>query len=734
MSSAPKRGAAPLDTPLSSLSGIGARRAADLARVGLSTIEDLLLRFPIRYEDRSHPQAIASLQPGASAAVIGDVARCALKPTRRRGVTIFEITLRDETGVLTIVWFNQRFLNQQFHAGQRVALFGKVELTGHGLQMSNPVFEILSDAREEEIPLTPQPPAPPLGTADAKGERGANYRAPASAENLHHGRIVPIYERVGSLTTKMQRSLVRQALDRLAGDAEDPLPRDVRERHGWPGRAEALAAAHFPDESVDVETLNAFRTPAQVRLIFEEFFLFQLGVATRRRTLDEERKPFVPVIDDRIRASARAVLPFKLTDGQKSALGEIVRDMARPQPMNRLLQGDVGAGKTMVGLLAALVAMENGLQVAFMAPTEVLADQHLSTIRRIFAGTRFVIEALTGSTRTKARRETLEALARGDVHLIIGTHALLQDDVLFKALGLAIIDEQHRFGVVQRSLLRRKGLPDVLVMTATPIPRTLALTTYGDLDVSLMRDRPAGRKPIRTTVRPETRRAEVWDFVRGELAAGRQAYVIYPVIEESEKIDVRAATAMAEQLAREEFYDYKVALLHGRLKSSEKEQIMASFVANETQVLVSTTVIEVGVDVPNSTVMIVEHAERFGLSQLHQLRGRVGRGEAESHCVLLYQPPLSDDARERLKALSETTDGFLLAEKDLQLRGPGDFCGTRQSGLPTLRIGDLLRDQELMEQARDEARRWLESAPAADRTLQLVRASWATRFGLVGVG
>jgi ATP-dependent DNA helicase RecG len=713
MSGASKGGAtrleapSPLETPLSSLSGIGARRAADLTRVGLSTIEDLLLRFPIRYEDRSHPQPIAELQPGTSAAVIGDVARCALKPTRRRGFTIFEITLRDESGMLTVVWFNQRFLKDQFHHGQRVALFGKVELTGHGLQMSNPVFEILSEAQEESTP---------------------------ESAGVHHGRIVPVYERVGSLTTKMQRSLVRQALDRLPETLLDPIPRDVRERYGWPGRAAALAAAHFPDESVDVETLNAFRSPAQVRLIFEEFFLFQLGVAARRQTMDAERKPFVPAVDDRIRAAARAVLPFKLTDGQKSALGEIVRDMARPQPMNRLLQGDVGAGKTMVGLLAALVAMENGLQVAFMAPTEVLADQHLSTIRRVFAGTRFVIEALTGSTRTKARRDTLDALARGDVHLIVGTHALLQDDVLFKALGLAIIDEQHRFGVVQRSLLRRKGLPDVLVMTATPIPRTLALTTYGDLDVSLMRDRPAGRKPIRTTVRPETRRAEVWEFVRGELAAGRQAYVIYPVIEESEKIDVRAATAMAEQLAREEFYDYKVALLHGRLKSSEKESIMASFTAKETQVLVSTTVVEVGVDVPNATVMIVEHAERFGLSQLHQLRGRVGRGEAESHCVLLYQPPLSDDARERLKALSETTDGFLLAEKDLQLRGPGDFCGTRQSGLPTLRIGDLLRDQELMEQARDEARRWLASAAPADATLQLVRASWATRFGLVGVG
>jgi ATP-dependent DNA helicase RecG len=659
--------------------------------------------------------------------VIAEVTRSALKTTRRRGFTIFEIVVRDETGTLTVVWFNQRFLKEQFHRGQRVALFGKVELTGHGLQMTSPQFEILSDPLDA-------PPRDADADGDTASASASASAASAEAATLHSGRIVPVYERVGSLTTKLQRSLVRQALDRLPRTLADPIPRAIRERHALPDRLSALADVHFPDGSIDVEVLNAFRSPAQVRLIFEEFFLFQLGVALRRRALDDQRKPFVPVVNDRIRASARKVLPFKLTDGQKTAIADIVGDMARPQPMNRLLQGDVGAGKTIVGLLAALVAMENDLQVAFMAPTEVLADQHLSTIRRFLAGTRFVVEGLTGSTSAKERRSILEALARGDVHLLVGTHALLQDDVVFKALGLAIIDEQHRFGVVQRSLLRRKGLPDVLVMTATPIPRTLALTTYGDLDVSLMRDRPAGRKPIRTTVRPESRRAEVWDFVRTQLAAGRQAYVIYPVIEESEKIDVRAATAMAEQLAREEFYDYTVALLHGRLKSAEKERVMASFTTNQTQVLVSTTVVEVGVDVPNATVMIVEHAERFGLSQLHQLRGRVGRGEAESHCVLLYQPPLSDDARERLKAMSESTDGFLLAERDLQLRGPGDFCGTRQSGLPTLRIGDLLRDQALMEQARDEARAWLAAAPAADATLALVRASWESRFGLVGVG
>jgi ATP-dependent DNA helicase RecG len=372
--------------------------------------------------------------------------------------------------------------------------------------------------------------------------------------------------------------------------------------------------------------------------------------------------------------------------------------------------------------------------VAFMAPTEILAEQHVGTIARVLAATRFRVAILSGRTPAAERRKVLAELASGAIDLLVGTHALIQDDVVFAKLGLVIIDEQHRFGVVQRSQLRRKGMPDVLVMTATPIPRTLALTTYGDLDVSFMRDRPAGRKPVLTTVRPESRREEVWSFVREQVAAGRQAYVIYPIIEDSDKIDVRAATAMAEQLSLEVFPDLPVALLHGKLKRDQKERVMASFAANETKILVSTTVIEVGIDVPNATVMVIEHAERFGLSQLHQLRGRVGRGAEQSHCILLYQSPLSDEARERLKAIAESNDGFALAERDLQMRGPGDFCGTRQSGLPTLRIGDLVRDHALMEQAREEARRWLQDAPSAHPILREAARSWESRFGLIGVG
>ncbi len=770
-----------LDAPLSTLSGVGTRRAADLAHAGLATIEDLLLRFPIRYEDRRETARINTLKPNSTVVVLGEIASTHLRFTKRRGFTIFEAKVRDESGALTVVWFNQRFLRDVFHRGQLVAMYGKVELTGHGLQMQNPQYEILWDPlhdaiESEEEADTNVEDADASGGSSARGALAPASRAQAEAEDpsprgrpaaargsaaagrdaakqseseeqrslresmrlgeasLHYGRIVPVYERVGSLTTKLQRRLVWQALEAMPDEVFDPVPAAVLSRLNLPSRAAALRAAHFPAGDVGVDALNAFRSPPQVRLIFEEFFLFQLGVALRRRAIAEERKPFVPVVTDRIRDAARQVLPFALTAGQKQASREIVRDMELPQPMNRLLQGDVGAGKTMVALLAALVAMENGLQVAFMAPTEILAEQHLLTITRVLAPTRFRVGLLSGRTPVAERRRVLAELAAGSIHLIVGTHALIQDDVAFSKLGLVIIDEQHRFGVVQRSQLRRKGMPDVLVMTATPIPRTLALTTYADLDVSMMRDRPAGRKPVLTTVRPESRREEVWSFVREQVAAGRQAYVIYPIIEDSDKIDVRAATAMAEQLSTEVFPDLRVALLHGRLKREMKERVMASFAANETQVLVSTTVIEVGIDVPNATVMVIEHAERFGLSQLHQLRGRVWRGGEQSHCILLYQSPLSEDARERLKAIAESNDGFALAERDLQLRGPGDFAGTRQSGLPTLRIGDLLRDHDLLEQAREEARHWLAHAPSSHPVLTAATRSWESRFGLIGVG
>ncbi len=458
-------------------------------------------------------------------------------------------------------------------------------------------------------------------------------------------------------------------------------------------------------------------------------------MAARRETIARECKPVVPQVDDRIRESARSVLPFKLTAGQKDALREIVEDLQKPQPMNRLLQGDVGAGKTIVALLSALVAMENGLQVAFMAPTEILAEQHFVNVSRLLQASRFRLALLTGTTSRASRRAEMAEVEAGTIHMVIGTHALVEGDVRFHQLGLVIIDEQHRFGVLQRASLRTKGSrPDVLVMTATPIPRTLALTLYGDLDVSVIRDTPPGRLPTKTVAKPESRREDIYGFVREQLDAGRQAYVVYPLVEESDKIDLKAATEMADHLAQDIFPHYRLGLLHGRMKSDAKDRVMKAFASGELQMLVSTTVVEVGVDVANASVMLVEHAERFGLSQLHQLRGRVGRDRHQSFCFLLYQSPLSPDARARLQAMAETTDGFVIAERDLALRGPGDFFGTRQAGLPTFRSIDLARDKDLLDTAKREAAAWLASSAPTPAALRTLLDAWEQRFRLVHIG
>ena len=728
----------PLDTPLQYLKGVGPRRAADLQRVGLLTVEDLLYRFPIRYEDRGTFQTIASLRPGVPASIVGEVISCGIRPTRRPRFKIFEMLVRDRTGSLRAIWFNQPFLKDVFRPHQRVILFGKLELSSHGLQLQSPQYEILrgdADTVRLKADTTPDGARNVQTDRDPSNVRLQADHQPDEDDTLHTGRIVPIYEKTGQLTTKMQRVLVHSALAQLPPDVPDPLPADVIARQKLIDRRTALLDVHFPPAGTSMDELNRFRSPAQYRLIFEEFFLFQLGLVLRKRRSAEDRKPRSIVINDEIRASARRVLPFKLTGDQKKVIAEIVEDMKRPQPMNRMLQGDVGSGKTIVALIAAVVAMENAFQVAFMAPTEILAEQHFITIRRLLESSRFRMALLTGGTPAKKRREVQAELAAGSIHLVVGTHALVEDPVAFKELGLVIIDEQHRFGVLQRAALRAKGLhPDVLVMTATPIPRTLALTTYGDLDVSIMREMPPGRYPIRTTARPESRRDEIYEFIRKQIDEGRQAYVIYPLIEESEKVDLKAATAMADHLAQDVFPAYRVALLHGRMKQDAKDRVMNAFARGEFHILVSTTVVEVGVDVPNASVMLVEHAERFGLSQLHQLRGRVGRGAHQSYCILLYQDPLTDDARERLKTLSETTDGFAIAEKDLQLRGPGDFVGTRQSGIPTLRVGDLMRDHTIMEDARREASMALDDPRQAEALATFVRTGWAQRFGLAGVG
>jgi ATP-dependent DNA helicase RecG len=690
----------PLVTPLQYLKGVGPRKAADLKRAGLDTVEDLLYRLPFRYEDRSRMQPIATLRPGHKAAVFGEIKSAHVATTRRRGFRIFHAVLADASGAIRCSWLNQAFLADILQPRATVVVFGDVKLDSSGLHFLNPEFEIVSD--------------------DLSG--------------LHVGRIVPFYERTGTVTPNMQRKLVRHALDALPAELPDLLDADLRARQGLMARRPAIEASHFPAGDASVAELNAFRTPAQRRLIFEEFFLFQIGHAWRRHETTVERKPHRIAVDDRIRQSAAKVLPFHLTPGQRTATKEIVDDLCLSKPMNRLLQGDVGAGKTIVALLAAIVAMENGLQVAFMAPTEILAKQHYATMAKLLAQTRFRVDLLTGSTPGLQRHTILAHLERGTTNLVVGTHALVQDAIKFHGLGLVVIDEQHRFGVAQRAALQEKGLrPDVLLMTATPIPRTLALTDYSELDVSKITGLPPGRKPVRTWVKPESRRDEVYELLRTEIDKGRQVYVIYPLVEESEKVDLKSATEMADHLQAEVFPGRRVALLHGRMKQDAKDQVMHAFMSGAVHVLVSTTVVEVGVDVPNASVMVVEHAERFGLSQLHQLRGRIGRGEWESHCILLYQAPWSDDARERLRTMSETNDGFVIAERDLELRGPGDFFGTRQSGLPKLRTGDLVRDRDIMEEAHREARELVERG-LPPPLLAFVRERWDEQFGLIQVG
>jgi len=690
------------DDPLSSLKGIGPRRAADLERIMLRTVGDLLSRFPVRYEDRSHFREIATLRAGETATVSGTVISSGLRLTRRPGFKVFNAAVRDGTGTLNVAWLNQPYLTDVIHRGDLLVLFGPVQAgRPGGLQMTNPQFEA----------------------------------ADADADTIHTGRIVPIYEKAGSLTGRMQRRLVFDALNQLPDDLADPMAPWLGPDAGSTPWRTALRDTHFPPPGTDLALLNACRTPAQLRVIYDEFLSFQLGLLLRRQDAAAERKTAAVAVDDRIRRAVRERMPFRLTEGQSCALKDIVTDMTRPAAMHRLLQGDVGSGKTIVAVLAAVVAMENGLQAALMAPTEILAEQHYLTLSRHLAGSPYRVGLLTGSTAAAERRRIRAEIASGLIRFVVGTHALVQQAVRFARLGLVIVDEQHRFGVLHRATLREKGWnPDVLVMTATPIPRTLALTAYGDLDVSVIRDMPPGRSPIRTSAKTQARRDEVHAFVRAELERGRQAYIVYPLVEASEKIDLRAATEAADALAADVFPEYRVALLHGRLDAGEKDRVMREFAAGRIHVLVSTTVIEVGIDVANASVMVIEHAERFGLSQLHQLRGRVGRGTHQSHCILLYQAPLNEQGRARLDALVSTADGFMIAERDLALRGPGDFFGTRQSGAPTLRSGDLVRDHEVMEQARRLASAVLERADDAAPLIARVRETWSTRFGLASVG
>ena len=580
------------------------------------------------------------------------------------------------------------------------------------------------------------------GSAEDEDAEGGDESAleeptdPALAA-IHVGRRVPVYRKLGEFRTKRLREIIHAVLSRLSdGDFPETLPGDLVDRQRLVGRAQAVRRIHFPVEDAPLADYERARSPAHLRLIFEEFFWVSLALTLRRAEREKEPKGALIELSEEQRERLPEVLPFDLTGAQERAVARILEDMQSDAPMNRLLQGDVGSGKTAVALLAMLAAMQNGYQAALMAPTEILAEQHARNIKRMLAPTEYRVELLTGSLRAAEKKRLHAALASGEIHAAVGTHALIQEAVEFHRLGLVVIDEQHRFGVLQRAALRERGYnPDVLVMTATPIPRSLAMTAYGDLDVSVIDELPPGRTPIKTVVVGEDKRAGVYKGIEREIRLGRQAYVVYPLVEESEKMDLKDATRMFEHLRDRVFPHFAVGLLHGKMKPSEKEEVMRRFSEGETQILVATTVVEVGVDVPNASVMIVEHAERFGLSQLHQLRGRVGRGAEQSYCVLLASDKQTSVARERLGIMEETNDGFRIAEKDLEIRGPGEVMGTRQSGVPMFRVGNLVRDLHILEEARREAEHYLTARRRTRETAALVeRVRADARFGLAAVG
>jgi ATP-dependent DNA helicase RecG len=763
-----------LETNVQFVKGIGPRIALLLKEKQILTVEDLLSHLPFRYEDRLSPQAIEDLKPGEMASIIGEVRGSALLRTRR--MPIFEMTVGQGLGKIKCMWFHGAYLKDKFHAGQMVALYGKVEASrsSSSFKMIQPQVELLPDRHDDE-----------------------------ESKLLEVGRIAPIYESLGSgkLASRWQRRVIWGMLEELKGRIPETLPEAMRTRLQLPSREEALRHTHFPEAGTPLDRLHAWATPAQQRLIFEELFYLELGLELKRRKL-RQRQGIAFATGERVREAVRQILPFHPTAAQKRALGEIAADMRGDGPMRRLLQGDVGSGKTIVALQATVIAMENGYQAALMAPTEILATQHFLGARKLLERSqkKYRVTLLTGSLDEDRKRASRAAICRGEANLVIGTHALIEEKVEFAKLGLVVVDEQHRFGVLQRFRLMRKpnaAEPDVLVMTATPIPRTLALSLYGDLDLSVIDELPPGRTPIVTRQVSDARQSEVWGFVREQVKMGRQAYVVYPVIEGAKedqpevdfaqqpeldleleqeshpkksgakakkgskskpdraaplqpdekpdawlsgKPSLKAATSMYEELREGALKGLRLGLLHGRMDANDKEIAMRRFQRGEIDVLVATTVIEVGVDVANATVMVIEHAERFGLAQMHQLRGRVGRAAAKSYCILMTGSKPSPQAEERLAAMVRTQDGFELAEMDLSLRGPGEFFGTRQAGLPSFQVANLVRDRALLELAKQESAAFVERADQGLREEEKsmvwsrLREAWQRRYGLVEAG
>ena len=691
------------------IKGIGPKRAEALADSGIERVSDLVEVFPFRWEDRRAFALVSDLKPGGPETTLDlRVVSGRLIRTRRRGLTIFTAVLADATGTIKAIWYNQPYLERVLVKDARVVVFGRAAYDRYGrdIVLDNPDYERLDDGDDSGI---------------------------------HTGRIVPVYRKLGGLASRSLRSVMHGVLLGLRdGDLADPVPEDVRLRRGIAARLDALRAMHFPPDDTSMSDLASGRTPAQRALAFEEIFLVQLALAVRRSDVARAMRGAHYDIPDALRVKLARLLPFKLTGAQKRVLKEIGGDLRAPHPMNRLVQGDVGSGKTIVALLTLLVAVENGYQGALMAPTEILADQHARSILRILhdAGSDVKVTVLTGSLKAQARRRAVADIANGHAQLVIGTHALFESGVEFKRLGLCVVDEQHRFGVMQRMAMSAKGVrPDVLVMTATPIPRSLALTLYGDLDLSVIDELPPGRTPITTVVRRERDREKAYEGLRREIAKGRQGFVVVPLVEETAASDLKAATAFAAHLKKDVFPSLSIGLLHGRLKGGEKDRVMQDFARGAIQIVVATTVVEVGVDVPNASVMVVEHAERFGLSQLHQLRGRVGRGAAKSYCVLMVGDGAEGEtARERLKTMEATSDGFKIAEKDLELRGPGAVFGTQQHGLSDLQfLAMILRDPALLDDARQEAMRVAESG-GAELVFAQLGGTWRKRLQLPAVG
>jgi ATP-dependent DNA helicase RecG len=708
------------------------------------TVEDLLTYFPMRYEDRSRPALIKDLQDGMEASLELTVVHAHGYPVKkgygRSQLFIFEVTGMDaaRTGREVIVWWFVsgrrayeivQYYGKRLTPGTRFITFGRWEWE---TRRSTYKLRLQRPADELEVLVTTEQSSEDESNPELVEE---NVSDPALAA-IHVGRRVPVYRRLGDFNSKRVREIVHAVLSILDDKAiEESLPADLRHRRQLIGRSQALREIHFPSQSASMIDYELSRSQAHLRMIFEDFFWVAFAIGLKRGQRVKELKDAPVRIDKSVQSAIASVMPFKLTRAQRKVTAQIFNDMKSTAPMNRLLQGDVGSGKTIVAVIAMIAAMENSLQTALMAPTEILAEQHARSIKRLLASMPYRVELLTGSLRPAAKRRLQTALKEGEIHACIGTQALIQESVAFAKLGLVVIDEQHRFGVMQRAELRARGLnPDVLVMTATPIPRSLAMTVYGDLDVSVIDELPPGRTPIETMVYGEDQRQEVKRLISREVRAGRQAYVVYPLVDESEKMDLKDATRRYEYLRDTVFPKLSVGLLHGKMKPAEKEKVMSAFVAGEIKILVSTTVIEVGVDVPNASVMIVEHAERFGLSQLHQLRGRVGRGAEKSFCVLLTSDKKTVNAEERLGIMAKTSNGFLIAEKDLELRGPGELLGTKQSGLPEFRIGNIVRDQQILEQAKQEADFYL-SKPKSTVTAKMVaRIKQDPRFGLAAVG